>query len=212
MTLKRIATGTAVVGAVTFVGACSGSTSATGVAVGAPTTAASGEISPALSGTCSALGGARTPGARPLGAAGDATPPAGTPNPGRTRGPGAGGNGFGGFGAFGKVTAVNSASFTVERSDPQGGSANAAVPTTQTAETSAATTYTRTRAANAKALAVGLYVTALGEASDTGSIAATSIAATSIALRPAENGSCSSGLGRRGSGGVPNSTGGGSGA
>jgi hypothetical protein len=51
-----------------------------------------------------------------------------------------------------------------------------------------------------------LCVIALGKASDTGSIAA-----TSITLRPAENGSCSSGFGRPGPGG-PTPTGGGPGA
>ena len=183
---------------------------ATPTARTSPIAGASVEISPAVNGVCTALGGARTPGARPLGAPGDATPPAGTPNPNRTRGPGAGGNGFGGFGgfgAFGKVTAVNGASFAVESSAPQGGSTSAGTPTAQTVDTSASTTYTRTVTANAKALVVGLCVTALGKASDTGSIAA-----TSIALRPAQNGSCSSGFGRRGAGGIPNPTGGGSGA
>jgi hypothetical protein len=177
-----------------------------------PIAAASVEISPAVNGVCSALGGARTPGARPFGAPDDATPPAETPNPTRTRGPGAGGNGFGrsgfgGFGAFGKVTAVNGARFTVESSAAQGGSTTANAPISQTVDTSAATTYTRTVTANAKALVVGLCVTALGKASDTGSIAA-----TSIALRPAENGSCSTGFGRRGPGGIPSPTNGGSGA
>ncbi len=172
-----------------------------------PIAAASVEITPAVNGVCSALGGARTPGARPFGGTADATPPAGTPNPNRTRGSGVGGNGFGGFGAFGKVAAVNGASFTVESAAPQAGSATAGAPTAQTVDTSAATTYTRTVTANAKALVVGLCVTALGKTSDTGSIAA-----TSIALRPAQNGSCSSGFGRRGAGGIPSSTGGGSGA
>lgn len=180
-----------------------------------PIVAASVEITPAVNGSCSSPVGPRTPfpgGTRGPGATG-----------GPTRSPSAGGNGlggnglggraFGGFGAFGKVTAVNGATFTVESSRPQGGGTattaapGAAVPTTETVETSAVTTYTRTRSANAKALAVGLCVTALGKASDTGSIAA-----TSIILRPAENGSCSTGFGRRGPGGSPTSTGGGSGA
>lgn len=165
-----------------------------------------------MNGGCSALGGLRTPGARPPGAPGDAPPPTGTPTSGRTRGQGGGGNGlggngFGGLGAFGKVTAVSGPSFTIESSRPQNSTATGDVPTTRTVTTSSATTYTRTRAANAKALAVGLCVTALGKADDTGSIAA-----TSIALRPAENGSCSSGVGRRGPGGSPTSAGGGSGA
>jgi hypothetical protein len=170
-----------------------------------PIVAASVEISAAVNGSCSTFGGLRTPGARPPGATGG-------PTSGRTRGPGAGGNGFGGNGfggfvGFGKVTAVNGSSFTIESSRPQNGSGTTAVPTTRTVQTSAATTYTRTEAASAKALVVGLCVTALGKSSDTGSIAA-----TSILLRPAENGSCSSGLGRRGPGGSPTSAGGGSGA
>jgi len=194
--------------------------------------AASVEISPAVNGSCSTLGGLRRGGARPSGATGEPTPPAGTPDPGRTRGPRAGGNrvdgnGFGGLGAFGKVIAVGGTGFTVESSRPQTSTATTAVPstavpgtavpsttssstalpTTQTVKTSSATTYTRTEAATAKALAVGLCVTALGKADDTGSIAA-----TSITLRPAQNGSCSSGFGGRGPGGRPTSTGGGSGA
>jgi len=176
-------------------------------ATNGPITATSVEISRAVNGNCSAPGGTRISGARPTGARGDATRAAGAPTSNRTRGPGAGGNGFGGMGAFGKVTAVNGSSFAVESSLPQGGSATTAVPTTRTVQTSTATTYTRTGAANAKALVVGLCVTALGKASDTGSIVA-----TSIALRPAVNGSCSSGFGGRGPGGMPTSTGGGAGA
>jgi Domain of unknown function (DUF5666) len=172
-----------------------------------PIAATSVEISPAVNGSCSALGGIRTSGARPTGASGDATPPQAAPTSGRTGGPGAGGNGFGGLGASGKVTAVNGTSFTLKSSSQQNSTASTAAPTTRTVQTSTATTYTRTGAANAKALVVGLCVTALGKASDTGSIAA-----TSIALRPAENGSCSSGFGGRGPGGMPTSTGGGSGA
>jgi hypothetical protein len=166
-------------------------------ATAGPVEAATVEISSAVNGGCSAFGGFRTPGTRPLGA----------PDPGRTRGPGAGGNGFAELGAFGKVTAVNGASFTVESTPRQNGTATAA-PTTRIVRTTAATTYTRTSAASAKALAVGLCVTALGKSSDTGSIAA-----TSISLRPAQNGSCSSGFGRGGPGGIPTSPpGGGSGA
>jgi hypothetical protein len=174
-----------------------------------PIAAASVEITPAVNGSCSSPIGTRTPF------------PGGTRGPGATAGPtrspstggngfggnGPGGRGFGGFGAFGKVTAVNGATFTVQSLRPQGGTATAPVPTTETVETLPATTYTRTLTANAKALVVGLCVTALGKASDTGSIAA-----TSITLRPAENGSCTSGFGRRGLGGSPAPTGGGSGA
>ena len=188
-------------------------TAVPGAATG-PITAASVDISPAVNGTCSVLGGLGAPGARPPGASGDATRPPGAPS-GQTRGPGgAGGSGFGGgfggFGAFGKVTAVNGTSFSVESSRPQSGSATGA-PTTRVVDTTAATTYLRTAASTSKALAVGLCVTALGKASDTGAIAA-----TSISLRPAQNGSCSSGFGGRGPGGVPGgvppSSGGGTGA
>jgi len=177
-------------------------TAVPGAATG-PIMAASVDISPAVNGTCSVFGGLGAPGARPPGASGDATRPPGAPSSGQTRG----GNGFGGLGAFGKVTAVNGTSFSVESSRPQSGSATTGTPTTRIVETTAATTYTRTAAATAKALAVGLCVTALGKASDTGAIAA-----TSISLRPAQNGSCSSGFGRRGQGGIPPSSGGGTGA
>jgi Domain of unknown function (DUF5666) len=162
-----------------------------------PVVAASVEISPAVNGRCAAMGGSRMGGTLPPGAAGEPTRPAGMPTSGRTRGSGAGGESFG-LGAFGKVTAVNGAGFTVESSRPVSGTATAAAPTTRTVQTPAGTTYTRTGTANAKALAVGLCVTAMGKADDTGSIAA-----TSIMLRPAENGSCSSGFGGRGPGGMP---------
>jgi hypothetical protein len=169
-----------------------------------PIAATSVEISAALKGSCSPVGRDRVPDA-----GANAAPPPGAPSSGRTRGPGAAGrNGFGGFGGFGassKVTTVNGAGFTVESSRAQGGTATTAVPTTLTVVTSDGTAYTRTGAANAKALAVGLCVTALGKPSDTGEIAA-----TSIALRRAENGACSSGFGGRRPG--PASTGGGPGA
>jgi hypothetical protein len=180
-------------------------------AASGPIVATSVEISPAVNGTCSAIGGLRSGGTRPPGTAGDPTRPPGTPGSGRTRGPGANGNGFaggfGGLGAFGKVTAVNGTSFTVESRRPTNGTATTATPTMQTVQTPAATTYTKTGAASPKALVVGLCVTALGPADSTGSIAA-----TSIALRPAENGSCSSGFGGRGFGGQPTPTRGSAGA
>ena len=171
---------------------------------GGPLVAAVVEISPAVNGKCSARGGAGMAGGRPPGAAGEPTGPVGTPNPGRTRRPGAGGgfggNGLGGLGAFGKVTAVSAAGFSIESIRLQNGSATTATPTTETVQTPAGTTYTRTGSATARALIVGVCVTALGKADDTGSIAA-----TSILLRPAENGACASGFGGgfggRGSGG-----------
>jgi hypothetical protein len=166
-----------------------------------PIVAASVDITAAVNGQCSAFGGLRAPGGRPPGAAAGGTRPSGAPVPNGTRGPGAGRNGFGGgggFGAFGKVTAVSGTGFTVVSSRPPNSAGTSAATTTVTVKTSAATKYTRTQAANAKALAVGLCVTALGKASDTGSIAA-----VAITLRPAVNGSCSTGFGRRGAGSFP---------
>jgi len=174
-------------------------------AAAGPLAAASVEISAAVNGRC-ALGGPRMPAARAPGGSGAPTPPAGMPTSGRTRGPGAGGGSFG-LGAFGKVTAVNGAGFTVESSLPVNGTATAPAPTTRTVQTSGATTYTRTEAANAKALLVGLCVTALGKADSTGSIAV-----TSMALRPAEKGSCSTGFGGPPPGGMPAPAAGGPGA
>jgi hypothetical protein len=107
-------------------------------------------------------------GARPPGAAGAPTGPTGTGGSGRTRGSGGGGNGFGGLGAFSKVTAVNAAGFTIESSRPQNSTGTCAVPTTQTVQAPAGATYTRTGAATAKALVIGVCVTALGKADDTG--------------------------------------------
>jgi hypothetical protein len=183
----------------------SGTGGAAPTADAGPIAAASVEISPAVNGRCT-VGGARMPGAGAQGGNGGPTPPAGMPTSGRTRGPGAGG-GFFGIGAFGKVTAVNGAGFTVESSRPVNGTATAPAPTTQAVQTSAATTYTRTEAAKANALVVGLCVTALGKADSTGSIAA-----TSIALRRAVNGSCSSGFGGGPPSGMQTPAGGGSGA
>ena len=184
----------------------SGTGGAAPTAAAGPVAAASVEISPAVNGRCT-VGGSRMPGAGAPGGSGDPTRPPGAPTSGRTRGPGAAGNGFGGLGAFGKVTAVSGTGFTVESTFPQGSTATTAVPTTQTVQTSAATTYTRTEAANANALVVGLCVTALGTADNTGSIAA-----TSMTLRPAQNGSCSTGFGGPPPGGMPTPAGGGSGA
>ena len=194
------------------VGVCIQARSAQPATTGAAPTAATGplaaasvEISPAVTGRCT-VGGFRLPGSGAPGGSGAPTPPAGMPTSGRTRGPGVGG-GFFGLGASGKVTAVNGAGFTVESSLPVNGTASAPAPTTRTVQTSAATTYTRTEAANANALAVGLCVTALGKADNTGSLAA-----TSMTLRAAQKGSCSTGFGGPPPGGMPAPAGGGTGA
>jgi Domain of unknown function (DUF5666) len=178
-----------------------------------PIVAATVEISPAVNGQCSPLAGFGAGGGRPPGAAGQPTRPPGAPeapgapNPGRGGGPGAGGNGFGGLGAFGKITAVNGASFTVESARPPAGTDTSAAPTTRTVQTAAGTKYTRSRTASAKALVVGRCITAQGKADDTGSITA-----ASIAVRPSENGSCSTGFSGRAPGGSPTPAGGNGGA
>jgi len=185
----------------------SGAGGAAPTAAAGPVAAASVEISPAVNGRCT-VGGFRMPGARAPGGSGDPTRPPGVPTSGQTRGPGGpAGNGFGGLGAFGKVTAVSGTGFTVESTSPAGSTASTAVPTTRSVQTSAATTYTRTEAANASALVVGLCVTALGKADNTGSIAA-----TSMTLRPSQKGSCSTGFGGPPPGGMPAPAGGGPGA
>ena len=206
------------------VGVCVQARSARAAAGAPPTTAPSStsgpivastvEISAAVNGKCSAAGGLRTGGAQPPGAAGQPTGAAGAPNPGRARGAGRGGSGaggFGGLGAFGKVTAISATGFTIDSIRPTSGTATTAVPTTETVQTPAGTKYTQTGAANAKALVIGLCVTALGKADDTGSIAA-----TSIILQQAVNGSCSSGFGGgfggQGAGGGSAPTGGSAGA
>ena len=71
--------------------------------------------------------------------------------------------------------------------------------------TTSDTTYTATARATSTALKVGLCVTALGTADDTGAVAA-----SSISLRPAEAGGCLGGFGRPG-GGSGDPTGGGTG-
>ena len=114
------------------------------------------------------------------------------------------GGAFGRVGANGQVTSVSANGFVVKvtrfagnraGSDPSAASPSApsASPsrTSQliTVTTTSATTYTRNGPATASAFKVGLCVTALGKADDTGAIAA-----TSIALRPKGN-SASCGFG-----------------
>ncbi|TPG16027.1 hypothetical protein [Pedococcus bigeumensis] len=177
-----------------------------------PVAASSVSISPAVDGACTAGFGRGGAGGLPGGPGqgvpgGGAAPsgiPGGAPSGTRTGRPdGTTGGRQGGFGAaFGRVTAVSAGGFTVaspvfERPTGTAGSASTTSPgsssTTQTrtvsVTTSSQTTYTKTVRATAKAAAVGTCVTAEGKADDTGAIAA-----TSVAVRPAENGSCSQGF------------------
>jgi hypothetical protein len=100
------------------------------------------------------------------------------------------------------VTAVNGSTMTVaattfgnrQRAGATGGTtaSPSATPSTTpvVVTTTAATTYTKTVSAAAKDLAVGLCVTALGSANDTGAITA-----SLIASQPPVNGECTGGLG-----------------
>lgn len=184
---------------------------AAGSSPSAPTSAgtvvaATVTVSDAVDGTCVAgLGGAGggprgggVAGARPSGA------PPGTPGavppPGGPRGNRA-------LAAVGKVTSVDGDTFVVLRTagppTAGGGSTGSAAPapTRVTVTTTNTTAYTKTVKAAASALQVGTCVIAMGKADDTGTIAA-----TSIAVRPADGGRCTNG---RFGGGTP---GGGSGA
>jgi hypothetical protein len=77
-----------------------------------------------------------------------------------------------------------------------------ATPTTitVTVTTTGSTTYTAQKAAAASDVAVGECVSAFGQADDTGAVAA-----MSVSLRPATNGTCTTGFG--GAGGRPGATG-----
>lgn len=144
-------------------------------------TATSVTLSSAVNGTCPGPGGpGRQGGGRFNGTGG----PGSTPPPGF---PGGRGRRFGG-GASGLVTAVHGATFTVAstRFGQPGGTATTPVTVT----TTASTTYNRSAPATPAALKVGLCVTARGQADSTGTVAA-----TLIALRPAENGTCANGFG-----------------
>ena len=169
-----------------------------------PVDATSVTITAAVDGKCT--GGFGRGGGGGLRALPGGPPPGAAPRGSRTGRPtnGAIGGRAGGFGgAFGKVTAVSANGFTVASTvfeRPTGAAtgtpAPGSTPMVQTrvvrVTTSAGTTYTKTVAATAKAAAVGTCVTAEGKADDTGAVAA-----TSIAVRPAENGSCGQGFGRR---------------
>lgn len=185
-------------GAGSDAGSGSGSRSGTG---GAPASSAGPFTATAVtivgkadaSGACAANGVFDRGGARPTAGPRMRTPrprPTGTGRPG-----GAGGNGrFGGFGglAVGRVVSVSGNSFVVAR-EAHGG----ATPGSQTVRTTSTTTVTRAESTTAKALAVGRCATALGNADDTGTVAA-----TTISLRQAGPAGCVLAGGfRRGMGG-----------
>lgn len=159
---------------------------ATPAATGASaTTATQVAVSKPVAGRCSAAGFTGFPGGR----GGRATAPSGAPTAsgapsGRSGVPG---RGFGGR-VFGLVKAVSADTITVSStlparfgtSSPSQGQARTVV-----VSTSSATAYTQTEAVTPAALRVGLCVTALGAADNTGALAA-----KAISLRPSVNGSC----------------------
>ena len=159
-------------------------------------TAASVEVRPATNGECAAGFGGGAPGA-------GGTPPAGAPTGAptgtATNGPGGrGGADFGRRAVAGLVTAVSGDTLTVQETMRVRGTASStatASPTTTsvTVTTTSSTTYTAQKTGAATDVAVGECASALGKADDTGAVAA-----TAITLRPATNGSCTTGFGGRG--------------
>jgi hypothetical protein len=106
----------------------------------------------------------------------------------------------GGFGANGKITSATGSSFVVASMRPtrapsqtsqSGGAGQSGSEGPATAEitvtTTKTTTYAQTVKATASALSLGSCIAARGKADDTGAIAA-----TSIAVRAKENGTCNS--------------------
>lgn len=153
-------------------------------------------ITAPVKGACArpATGGRGSGGMRPSGAP---TGPAGGGAP--SGAPGGRGRSFGGA-TFGTVTAVTGATFTVQsvrRAAAGGASQTSGAVTLVSVTTTAATTFSRTERATAAVLKVGVCVTARGLLDSSGS---GTLAATSIALRPAVNGSCTTGAATGGQG------------
>lgn len=169
------------------VGSCVTVTEPTSTAASSPTTSTpatkvtAGRVSvtAAVNGSCVRGGGfgGGFGGARPSGS------PTFTPTPRASDAPGAGqGRRAGGFGGTsGKVTSVSGSSFVVAST----GFGQAATTTSVTVTTSPTTTFTTTQTATSTAVATRKCVTALGTADSTGALTA-----TSISVRPAENGAC----------------------
>ena len=113
-----------------------------------------------------------------------------------TPAPGSGATGQGanrsgrGFGVTGQVTAVNGSTFTVqETARPE---ATTAPVSPSAVTTTSSTTYLKQAPASASDVTVGECATAIGTADETGSVAA-----TTITLRPATNGACTTDTGGR---------------
>ena len=147
--------------------------------------AAAVQVASPVNGTCAggAGGGARASGADTRTA---------TPTPGLDATGPAGARGGRGFGVTGLVTGVSGSSFSVQEMARPGSTATPPAAAV-TVSTSSTTTYLKQAVATAADLTVGECATATGPADSTGSVTA-----TSIALRPAINGSCTTGAGGRG--------------
>jgi hypothetical protein len=145
-------------------------------------TAVSVSVSAPVNGACTGgLGG---------GQGGRGTPPGGGTRPSGGPGGGGGFGGRGGFGggggAFGKVVSKSASGFVVQGTTP--GQASSTVTTT--VNTTATTKYTTQQKATSSALKVGECVVARGQADSSGTVAA-----GSIAISPATNGTCTTGFG-----------------
>jgi uncharacterized protein DUF5666 len=170
----------------------SGSSSAPSTAF----TAATVFVSPAVGGKCQIAGafgggprGSRSPGSFP-----SRFPsgfPSGFPTGARPSGFPSGARSRGAFGNFdradGKVTAMSGSTITVSGTNPR-----TQATTTYSVTVNTSTRYSQTVAATAKALVVGKCAAANGKADDTGAVAA-----TTIRITPAVNGSCDTGFGGR---------------
>lgn len=173
-------------------------------------TAASVDVRPATNGACGGFGGfggAGGAGAPGGGPGAGATPPPGAPTGSATTGTGGRGNGDGRRAVGGLVTAVSGDTITVQetmRARGNGTATATASPTTAsvTVTTTSSTAFTAQKAGTASDVAVGKCATAIGKADDTGAVAA-----TSITLRPATNGSCTTGFGGGPGGGRGGATG-----
>lgn len=179
-------------------GAC---VSVRGTAAGSA--AASITISPAVNGQCQGFGGGDRPaggmpsGSAPSGAPADAPQgggmsPGGMPsaNPGEgapSAMPSGRGNGFGVM-AFGTVVSVAGDTLTISESRPGGGATASPTTSTATVTLGSSTAITKTVAATASAVKVGLCAWANGTPDGTGTVAA-----TSIRLSDAVNGACTQG-------------------
>ncbi|MCW2726058.1 MAG: hypothetical protein JWN35_2979 [Frankiales bacterium] len=145
-------------------------------------TATSVTLSRPVNGSCTAgFGGTGGPGR-----------PGGTPPSGASPGAGARGRAAGGGGA-GKVTAVNGGTFTLASIGfGAQGSTGGSSTTPLVVGTTPTTTFSTQQRATSASLKTGECVTARGAADSSGTVTA-----TSIAVRPAVNGACTTGFAAR---------------